>query len=312
MSDRKTIAETLHEGASVTFDVDEVLHEEATGQHRLALVRNPVFGKLLMLDGAVQVTSADEFMYHEMMAHVPLAAHAGPAEVLIVGGGDCGIAEEVLKHARVRSLTQVEIDASVVDFARTHFAEFNAPVFADPRFRLAIADGAAFAAETAQRFDVILVDSTDPTGPGAVLFTPAFYRDLKRILKPGGIVVTQNGVPFLQPDAFRQGIGALRAAFSVVSCYLVAVPSYFGGHLALGWAAESPEALAIDEALLRERTAGIATRYYTPAHTQGGLCPAPLHRGRAGRGDCRRTAGLSRRGARCSGCADRARPAGDR
>lgn len=265
MSGKRAVTETLHDGVGVSYEADAVLHEDATDQHRLVLIRNRLFGKLLMLDGAVQVTSADEFMYHEMMAHVPLLAHPDPADVLIVGGGDCGLAEEVLKHGRVRALTQVEIDASVVAFSREHFAEFNAPVFDDPRFRLTIADGAAFATETGQRFDVILVDSTDPSGPGAVLFTAGFYRNLQRILKPGGIVVTQNGVPFLQPEEFTAGMRALHAVFAVTGCYVVAVPSYFGGHMTLGWSTDNAALLDVAENVLAERARGLETRYYTPA-----------------------------------------------
>ena len=269
MSGKKTIAETLHESVSVSYAVDDVLYEEATEHQALSLVRNRLFGKLLMLDGVVQVTSADEFMYHEMMAHVPLTAHADPKRVLIIGGGDCGLAEEVLKHRRVQSLTQVEIDASVVDFAREHFAGFNAPVFEDSRFHLQIADGAAFAAMTDERFDVILVDSTDPIGPGAVLFTREFYASLGRILNPGGIVVTQNGVPFLQPDEFSSAIKGLSSVFSTVRAYLVAVPTYFGGHMTLGWSSHSDVALDVPERVLAERAAGIETRYYTPAVHRG-------------------------------------------
>ncbi|WP_367714741.1 polyamine aminopropyltransferase [Nitratireductor sp. GISD-1A_MAKvit] len=266
MSNHKPVSETLHDGVSVVFDVDDVLYEESTGHHRLSLIQNTVFGKLLMLDGAVQVTSRDEFMYHEMLAHVPLAAHDNPASVLIIGGGDCGLAEEVLKHDRVRTLTQVEIDASVLEFSKEHFSDFNAPVFSDDRFQVEIADGAAFAAETEKRFDVILVDSTDPDGPGAALFTPGFYRDLKRILRPGGIVVSQNGVPFLQPEEFKDAMRGLASVFEVVSSYLVAVPTYFGGHMTLGWSTDAAETLSVDESVLARRMAGIETRYYTPAH----------------------------------------------
>jgi spermidine synthase len=262
---KKTVTETLHDGVQLSFAVEEVLHEEATGHQRLQLIRNRRFGKVLLLDGAVQVTSADEFMYHEMMAHVPLMAHGDPADVLIIGGGDCGLAEEVLKHRRVKSLTQVEIDASVVDFARQHFGEFNAPVFDDPRFSVEIGDGSAFARETDRRFDVVLVDSTDPAGPGAVLFTREFYGNLKRILKPGGIAVTQNSVPFLQKNEFVAGFGALASVFPVARPYVVAVPTYFGGFMTLGWASDSEQALQVDQKTLEERAAGMETRYYTPA-----------------------------------------------
>ncbi|MBY5999103.1 polyamine aminopropyltransferase [Epibacterium mobile] len=260
------MAETLHNGVSIVFDVDDVLYQDGTGHHQLALIRNGIFGKVLMLDGAVQVTSRDEFMYHEMLAHVPIAAHDNPADVLIIGGGDCGLAEEVLKHKRVGTLTQVEIDASVLEFSKEHFADFNASVFDDPRFKVEIADGAAFAAETDQRFDVILVDSTDPSGPGAVLFTTEFYRNLKRILRPGGIVVSQNGVPFLQPEEFQTAMRGLRSVFEIASCYLVAVPTYFGGHMTLGWSTDNADTLKVSEETLAQRMAGIDTRYYTPAH----------------------------------------------
>lgn len=264
--EKPTVSETLHEGVRLSFTADEVLHDEATGHHRLVLIRNRLFGKVLVLDGAVQVTSADEFMYHEMMAHVPLAAHPDPRDVLIIGGGDCGLAEEALKHSRVASLTQIEIDRSVVEFSRRHFAEFNAPVFDDSRFTVEIADGAAFAAGTSRKFDVVLVDSTDPTGPGAALFTRSFYGDLRRILKPGGIAVTQNGVPFLQRREFVAGFGSLASVFPVATCFLVSVPTYFGGHMTLGWAADEDDLLKVEKDRLQARMAGIETRYYTPAH----------------------------------------------
>src|SRR5436309_11219680 len=130
MPDKRWIAETLFDqlGFRMTFEVERVLYEQRTGHQHLVLFENRHFGKMLMLDGATQVTSKDEFIYHEMMTHVPIFAHGRAREVLIVGGGDCGIAEEVLKHKSVRRLTQVEIDASVVEFSKEHFPEFTRPV----------------------------------------------------------------------------------------------------------------------------------------------------------------------------------------
>lgn len=264
MSDSKWLEETAFGGARISFEVTRVLHRERTAQHRLDLIENPLFGKVLMLDGATQVTTADEFIYHEMMAHVPLLGHGAARDVLIVGGGDCGLAEEVLKHKGVGRLLQVEIDESVVEFAKAHFADFNAPAFADPRFAIEIADGAVFVAKTERRFDVILIDSTDPTGPGAVLFTEAFYRDLRRCLKPGGIVVTQNSVPFIQRKEFQTGMRNLATAFPVASCYVIAVPTYYGGHMTLGWASAEREPRDVSPDDLARRAEGLATRYYTP------------------------------------------------
>jgi spermidine synthase len=263
------IPETLFDalGFRMTYAVERVLHETRTGHQHLVLFEHKLFGKMLMLDGATQVTTRDEFIYHEMMTHVPILAHGDAREVLIVGGGDCGIAEEVLKHKAVRRLTQVEIDASVVDFAKAYFPEFTGPVLSDPRFELVIDDGMNFVAASDRRFDVIIVDSTDPQGPGAVLFTSDFYAACKRCLGTGGVMVTQNGVPFLQPDELVASVGHFARLFADAGCYVAAVPTYVGGHMAMGWASDeatlralTPEAIA-----QRYRAAGqFPTRYWTP------------------------------------------------
>src|SRR5262252_6170981 len=202
MAAKRWISENLFDslGVRTSFAVEKVLYELQTEHQHLVLFEHKHFGKVLMLDGATQVTTRDEFIYHEMMTHVPIFAHGRAREVLVVGGGDCGIAEEVLKHAGVARLTQVEIDASVVEFAKEHFPEFTGPVLADKRFDLVIDDGMNYVATTDRRFDVIIVDSTDPQGPGKVLFSEDFYAGCKRCLAAGGVMVTQNVVPFLQPD----------------------------------------------------------------------------------------------------------------
>ena len=270
MARERWIAETLFdpEGFRMSYAVDKVLHEIKTKHQHLVLFENRFFGKMLMLDGATQVTTKDEFVYHEKMSHVPILAHGNAREVLIVGGGDCGIAEEVLKHKSVKRLSQVEIDEAVVDFAKKHFPEFTRPVLKDKRFNLIIDDGMKYVAETDRRFDVIIVDSTDPQGPGAVLFTPEFYAACKRCLKKGGLLVTQLGVPALQAGELTVTLGRHRKLFADATCYIAAIPTYVGGFMAMGFATDNKKLRQTSEKIIasRYKRAGLfPTKYWTPA-----------------------------------------------
>jgi spermidine synthase len=269
MAEKRWISETLFDdlGFRMTYQVERVLHETQTGHQHLVLFEHRFFGKVLMLDGATQVTSKDEFVYHEMMSHVPLLAHGKPRQVLIVGGGDCGIAEEVLKHESVERVTQVEIDASVVEFSKRHFPEFTRPVLGNARFDLVIGDGMDYVAGTDRRFDVIIVDSTDPLGPGEVLFSERFYVACKRCMADGAVMVTQNGVPIFQADELSTTIAKLRGLFADGYCYTAAIPTYVGGHMAMGWATDDAglRRLPITTIARRYRKAGrFPTRYWTP------------------------------------------------
>jgi spermidine synthase len=279
MAEKRWIAETLFDelGLRMSFQVDKVLYETQTTLQHLVLFEQPFFGKMLMLDGATQITERDEFIYQEMMSHVPLFAHGDARDVLIIGGGDCGIAEEVLKHKTVKHLTQVEIDPAVIEFAKEHFPEFTKPVFADKRFETVIDDGMKYVAETARRFDVIIVDSTDPQGPGKVLFSAKFYAACRRCLNTGGILVTQNGVPFFQPRELISSVAKFRKLFADGACYVAAIPTYVGGHMAMGWATDNKKLrqTPIKTIAARYRKAGsFSTQYWTPeVHTAAFALP---------------------------------------
>jgi len=269
MAAKRWIPEKLFDdlGFRMTYEVGRVLYEVQTEHQHLVLFEHKFFGKMLMLDGATQVTTADEFIYHEMMTHVPIFAHGNAKEVLIVGGGDCGIAEEVLKHKTIKRLTQVEIDASVVEFSKEHFPEFTRKVLADKRFDLIIDDGMKYVARTDRRFDVIIVDSTDPQGPGKVLFSSKFYTACRRCMRKGGVMVTQNGVPIFQPGELKSGVAKFRRLFADGGCYVAAIPTYVGGHMAMGWATDNKKLRHTPVATLaaRYRKAGrFPTRYWTP------------------------------------------------
>jgi len=207
--------------------------------------------------------------------------------VLIVGGGDCGIASRVLKHPEVKRLVMVEIDQGVVDLAREHYPEFAGPVLADGRFELVIDKGEGFIANAQESFDIIIVDSPDPVGPAEALFTTDFYGTCKARLSPGGVMVTQSGVPFLQMDELVTGQKRLAAHFADVSCYLVPVPTYFGGHMALGWASDDPSLRGVSVADITERhtaAGGFDTDYWTPdVHAAAFALPAFIGKAISGR-----------------------------
>lgn len=217
--------EALHDGLRIKIRIDELLFDSKTEHQRLQLFESKAFGRVLTLDSVVQTTESDEFIYHEMMAHLPILAHGKAKRVLIIGGGDGGMAEEVLKHKSVEHVTMVEIDAGVVEFSKQYLPNICRQAFDDPRLNLVIADGAKFVAETDERFDVAIIDSTDPIGPAEVLFTEAFYGNVKRCLNEGGVVATQNGVPFLQGDELTSTLAAFRKLFRDPTCYLATVPT---------------------------------------------------------------------------------------
>ncbi|MGY8961914.1 MAG: polyamine aminopropyltransferase, partial [Alphaproteobacteria bacterium] len=180
--------------------IDEVLVRRRGAHHDILLFENKLFGRVLTLDGVVQTTERDEFIFHEMLVHVPLLAHPAPRRVLIIGGGDGGALEEVLKHDCVEAVTLVEIDEAVVECSREFLPSICGAAFEDPRATIVIDDGVAFVGASEDQYDVILVDSTDPVGPGEALFESSFYQNCRDRLAPGGVLTSQFGVPFAEPE----------------------------------------------------------------------------------------------------------------
>ena len=264
---RRWRVEQLHADFPLGLKADSVLYDSETEHQRLVVFENETFGRVLTLPPVVQTTEKDEFIYHEMLAHLPILAHGSVRKVLIVGGGDGGMLEEVLKHPGIEKVTQVEIDAGVVDFSRQYLPSICKGAYEDPRLDLVIADGAEFVADCAERYDVAIVDSSDPVGPGVALFTDTFYGRTKNCLAPGGILVTQNGVPFLQSEELANTMRAFKALFADAACYLATVPTYAGGPMAFGWGSDDPakRQLSLETLEQRYREAGIETRYYNPA-----------------------------------------------
>ena len=266
MTAEKWFTETLHNGFQQRFEISEILFRSQTEIQDLVIFENPYFGRILALDGVIQTTERDEPCYHEMISHVPILAHGTAREVLIVGGGDGGALRDVLKHRTVDCATMVEIDGSVVDMCREFMPSLSDGAFDNPRADIVIADGVKFVRETDRRFDVIIIDSTDPIGPAIPLFSDEFYADCRNILTEDGIVVCQSGVGFVQPEEARDTYRRLDRLFDDAALYLTQVPTYAFGYMTLGWGANSGRARATDAQTINARfdAAQIETRYYTP------------------------------------------------
>jgi spermidine synthase len=214
------------------FQVERVYEEETRHQH-LAVYRHPQLGHILTLDGIVQATEGDEWVYHEALAQVPLnGLERPPVSVLIIGGGDGGALAQALKHESVEKATLVEIDDRVVAVSRQYLSFSDA--FSDDRVEMVFDDGAAFVKSAARSnsFDAILIDSTDPEGPGRALFETDFYSGVRECLTPRGVMVQQAGLPAYDPEVLRMAAANILRSFGSVQVFRAPIPTYIGGDMA--------------------------------------------------------------------------------
>ncbi len=186
------------------------------------------FGKLFRLDGHLMTSEKDEFFYHENLVHVAAITHPAPKTALIIGGGDGGSAEELLKYQTIKSVTLVEIDLAVLDIARKYFAEVHHGALLDPRLTVKVEDGLAFVRGATDTYDLIVLDLTDPGGASEPLYGAEFYRTCAARLNPTGAMTLHIASPVAHPERVRAAIANLRAVFSVVIPYLVSIPLYGG------------------------------------------------------------------------------------
>ncbi len=259
--------ETLFDNWRQTIKVDKVLYQKKTDYQDLMIFENQLLGRVLTLDGVVQLTEADEYVYHEMLAHVPVLAHGNVKEVLIIGGGDGGMLRELVRHKDIQRITLVEIDRFVIELAKEYLPSLSKGAYNDPRLEIVIQDGAEFVKTTDKKFDLVICDSTDPIGPGAALFTEEFFANCKKVLKEKGIFVTQNGVPFVQNDELVQSYERRVGLFKDTGFFVAPVPTYVGGFMTFGWSTDefSYRQIDIEELARRFEKAALETRYYTPA-----------------------------------------------
>lgn len=248
-----------NQGTAFSFKVESVIESKQTDFQKLDVLKTSTYGNLMLLDGLVMTTERDEYVYHEMISHVPLCALAKPAKrVLIIGGGDGGTLREVLRHPSVEEVVLCEIDGAVIEAGRKHFPTIGC-AFDDPRATVLVADGVAYMKDAKpESFDVILIDSTDPIGPGVGLFTQEFYTNAKNALTPHGILTAQTESPFADHVGMSRIYDVLHDVFDYVTAYYGTIPTYPGHLWTWSFCTKSAEANPWDS-ILAEYVASLET-----------------------------------------------------
>jgi spermidine synthase len=223
------LTEDEKDNLKLSYRVREVLFEEQSPYQHVMVLDSYDFGPMLVLDGVVQTTAVDGHIYNEMLAHMPLTLHPAPRRVLIIGGGDCGVAKEAAKYDTVETIDLVEIDEAVVRACRKHMPEVSGGEQPDPRIRHHYTDGVEFVKNRRGEYDVIIVDSSDPVGPAEQLFSSEFYRDLHTALDEGGLMVCQSQSPIFHRDVMLRSWERIGTLFPHVRMYTAVVPTYPGG-----------------------------------------------------------------------------------
>jgi spermidine synthase len=263
------INETLYPDWGQRFLVTRELARVKSDFQDIVIFESTSHGRVMVLDGVIQITERDEFVYQEMLTHVPLLAHGDAKNVLIIGAGDGGVLRRVLQHKNVQRAVMVEIDGEVIRLCKEFLPGIAADAWNDPRADVIVGDGIDYVKKAPDAsFDAIVVDSTDPIGVGEVLFTDEFYQNCARILTANGLIVNQCGVPFMQADELRETSARRKQFFPHVTAYVAAVPTYVGGFMTLGWAAKNAALTTVPVAEIRARAAAAGiigtTRYWTP------------------------------------------------
>ncbi len=245
-----------------TVETTEHLYTARSPYQQIDIYQTAHCGKLMLLDGIIQFTEYDEFAYQEMLAHLPLFAHPCPERVLVIGGGDGGILREIAKHDCVKRIDICEIDAMVIEAAKKFVPSMSCG-FDDPRVAVHIADGSKFVADKESEYDVIIVDSTDPVGPGESLFNAEFYSKMKRALKPDGVIASQSESIYLHPAVIKRLMRINLDLFGSYNYALMLVPTYPTGTIGASVVSCSRDV----KNPVREPDASMLAklRYYTPA-----------------------------------------------
>lgn len=243
----------------ITSKITKTLHSEQTDYQKLDMIETDQFGTMLVLDGMVMTTDADEFVYHEMVAHIPLFTHPNPKKVLVVGGGDGGVIREVLKHPSVVKAILVEIDGKVIEYSKKYLPNI-AGELENARVEVQVDDGFMHIHNHKNEYDVIMVDSTEPVGPAAKLFEKGFYQGIYEALTQEGIFVAQSDNPWFHADLIKSVFADVKDIFPITRLYTANIPTYPSGLWTFTLGSKKYDPLQVETAQIPE----IDTKYYTP------------------------------------------------
>lgn len=227
MSSSRVITEWGNPNVGLSLHITDILHEEQTPYQHIEIAESLEFGRMLILDGVFQTSVKDEWCYHEMVSHVPLMVHPNPERVLIIGGGDGGVAREVCRHDTVKQVDLCDIDGRVIELSKEYFPTIS-KVLLDPpeKLHVHVGDGIAFAKSVKDFYDVIIIDCSDPIGPGEGLFTREFYKSAFEALRKDGLIVQQSESPIVQQRLVHEIYEAMGDVFPIVCSYFSHVPLY--------------------------------------------------------------------------------------
>ena len=261
-------------GLRLGFLVEDILYQGHSSYQEIYVLKFKNLGRALILNQCIQLTERDEFIYHELIVHPAFFTHPCPQRVLVIGGGDGGSVREVLKHDMVEVVDLVEIDAEVIKVAEKYFPSVSNRL-RDERVNIHITDGRWFIKKNTSKYDIVIIDSTDPVGPAKVLYEKGFQQDLIEVLNEDGIMVIQSESPYLHEQFIKGLCNFLKDIYPIVRIYVYAIPSYPGGMWSFILGSFKYDPLMADEALIETRWKGMHTKYYNPKVHKGGFLSVP-------------------------------------
>ncbi len=258
---KKIWLEKLHSNIGQFIKIDKIIYKKKTKYQKICIVNNKKLGNILILDNIIQTTEFDEFIYHEMICLIPIFSHPKPQKILIIGGGDGGCLKQIIKFKQIKFITLVEIDKKIISCSKKYLFKIHKNSFNDIRTKIIHDDGIKFLKQNNKKFDLIIIDGTDPIGPGKKLFTKKFYYNCQKSLSENGIIVTQSGT-ILQIEQTIKNLKKIKKIFKHTGLYQSSIPTYYGGNMFFMWASQKINLKKINKNELSNKINLYKFKYY--------------------------------------------------